>query len=76
MKQKTPMQELLEILEEDQYCGSKSKFAKSFLEKEKQQITEAYREGVYNNTFGNNNFDDEQDYYNSNFGDKVEEAGI
>lgn len=65
MKQKTPMQELFEILEQDQYCGSKSNFAKSFLEKEKQQIIDSCNAGLsgiprraeqyYQETFGDSN---------------------
>mgnify|MGYP003637520717 CR=1 FL=1 len=44
------------------------KESKSFmLEREKDQITESYREGIYNNTLGNNNFDNEQDYYYKTF---------
>jgi len=55
---KTPMQELFEILQEDQYCGSKSNFAKSFLEKEKEQIKEAYKKGEEKKAEGANQYYD------------------
>ena len=49
--------------------------AKMFLNDEKEQIKESYREGKYHNTIGNNDFDSDEDYYDSTFGDS-NEAGI
>ena len=43
------------------------------LEKEKEQIIEAATHGA---NFDKSPFKNAQDYYDSNFGDKVEEAGI
>ena len=44
---------------------------KTAKETEKQQIMKAYSEGVYCNTIGNDNFDDESDYYNKTFSKNV-----
>jgi HEPN domain-containing protein len=36
-------------------------------EMEKQQIIDAYEDGTYHNTFGNENYESPEDYYNKIF---------
>lgn len=56
-------------------CEMFKGLAEELIEKEKQQIQDAYREGTYYNTIGNINFNSDEDYYVSTFGDS-NEAGI
>lgn len=53
---------------------------KEYLKKEKEQIMYAYESGEKNIDFpalhGQGKLSDSNKYYDSNFGDKVEEAGI
>jgi len=44
--------------------------ASELLEKEKQQIIDAYREGTYYNTIGNKDFESEEEYYNETYKNK------
>ena len=69
---KTAMQELIDFLEPELKMHDFLQLpayekAKDLLEKEKQQIINAHREGVYNNTLGNNDFESEEQYYNETF---------
>lgn len=36
-------------------------------EREKQQIIDAYEDGTYHNTFGNENYESSEEYYNKIF---------
>jgi hypothetical protein len=69
--EKTPMQELIEYIEE---WTPKNKVtdgiwhkAKSLLEKEETLIMISWIDGKENKYFGDNVFDDAQDYYNQKF---------
>lgn len=77
---KTTMQEFIDYLQEmqDDDFDSKTQYiienAIKAKEKEKEQIINAYAEGRI--SVITKEIISYQEYYNSNFGDKVEEAGI
>jgi hypothetical protein len=79
---KTAMQELWDYIKNDKeninfktYALLRNKII-PLIEKEKEQLMEAVKTGMWETEIPNDLQEYGENYYDSNFGDKVEEAGI
>ena len=55
------------MLTVDWYTYKAAEFIEQAKEMEKEQIIDAYEDGTYHNTFGNENYESSEEYYNSTF---------